>query len=342
MSHFNIDNPYEYCQCQTNLDIYQQQSLCDFCFQKKFLEDRQEAASKSYQEFNFEQSKFQEESNQINYIYNQQQPTQLQLSNQDLNPLLSFSNQLEIPQSAQFDQQNFLQEKVINPLNLDQCSNKQYEKEYNSQNNLNCFSTQFPDTQINLKSSYTSPYSSPSSKSSMSQKISSLSPQLSQKSNIQIQNLIGTFNNFNYQKNKDLKSSSSIKSNYQSVIKNNIRDFLTPIVRMKTGFVDYELLEKENLSSFQYHDFLKQHFCVAGRRSLKIRQQTFDSLFDCKQKTQLKEKKVLALIAIKTFQTQFIKLLIDKKSQLDEHKFKLQFDWINSINDTLITFLNSL
>ncbi|KAL4469157.1 hypothetical protein ABPG72_011505 [Tetrahymena utriculariae] len=323
MSYFNIEsfNQYESCQCYLNLDIDQQQIICDSCLKKQFQRDHEQLAPNCFQEYCFEQDKFQEESNQMHDTLNQQQRMQLQLSNQDLNPLYSFSNQLEIPQSAQFDQQNLLQEKLINNCNNYQLGNKQYEYKQISQNNLNCCSTQLTDTQINLKSSPTSLYSSPSSKSFISQKISSLSPQQSQ---------------------KNFKSSSSIKTNYQSVIKNNIRDFLTPIVRMKIGFVDYGLLEKERLSSFQYQDFLKQHFCIAGRRSLKIRQQIFDSLFDCKQKTQLKEKKVFALITLKAFQTQFMKLLVEKRSQLEEHQFKLQFDWINSINDTLITFLNSI
>ncbi|EAR99224.2 hypothetical protein TTHERM_01186260 (macronuclear) [Tetrahymena thermophila SB210] len=303
MSHFNIEsfNPYESCQCYANLDMDQPQKLCDYCLQKKHQEDYQFLAPKSYQEYCFEyNNRFQDESNQMHDMFNSQQHSQFQLSNQDVNPFHSCSNQLEMPLSTQFDQQNFIQDKAINPNQNDQFNIKQCEKEQNSQNNLNCFSTQFPDTQINLKSCPTSPYSSSSSsKIATSKQISSLSPQLSQ---------------------QNIKSSSQMKSNYQSVIKNNIRDFLTPIVRMKTGFVDYELLEKENLSSYQYQDFLKQHFCVAGRRSLKIRQSTFDSLFDCKEKTQLKEK----------------------KSQLEEHQFKLQFDWINNINDTLICFLNSI
>ncbi|KAL4499393.1 hypothetical protein ABPG73_008943 [Tetrahymena malaccensis] len=118
------------------------------------------------------------------------------------------------------------------------------------------------------------------------------------------QNKDNSYQKVNYCKNKKkyLEQSSKLSTKNQSSIKNNIRDFLTPIVRMKQGFVDFELLKKENLRPLKYQYFLIKNFCVHNGGSLKIRQSTIDSILDSTKNSQLIERKVFVLIFLKSLQ----------------------------------------
>ncbi|KAL4469636.1 hypothetical protein ABPG74_004889 [Tetrahymena malaccensis] len=329
----NFPNSYV---CSICLNYIKGQKICiEGCSQnQQFQLVNQNATSQSYQQYIKEnQNILLEECYQISDKYYQFNFKQLQSNDQDSYSQLSSSSYFE-------------------KLSIQQDINYNYQFALQSQNINYCLQNNFSDQNPNLNTQQNSPfqpiqrqlsssYSSFNLDNSSSSKILSPSPKIYHQNDADSNNNNQQTHHSKHQK-KDLNKSSMHKSYNQSIIKNNIRDFLTPIIRMKSQFVDFELLKKEKLTPFQYQNFLVTNFCAPNGRSFKIRQSNIDSIFDYRKQSQLIERKVFAITCLKSLQQQFVKLLIQKKSQMTENQLNQQFEWINNINDNIIYFLNSI
>ncbi|KAL4499368.1 hypothetical protein ABPG73_008918 [Tetrahymena malaccensis] len=303
----NFPNSYE---CSICLNQIKGQKICiEGCSQnQQFQLVNQNATSQSYQQYiKDNQNIFLEECYQTSDKYYQLNFKQLQSNDQDSYSQLSSSNYFE-------------------KLSIQLKSKPQYLVKF---------------TFLTYVSSIIFSYSSFNLDNSSSSKILSPSPKIYHQNDADSNNTNQQNHHRKHQK-KGLYKSSMHKSYNQSIIKNNIRDFLTPIIRMKSQFVDFELLKKEKLTPFQYQNFLVTNFCAPNGRSLKILQSNIDSIFDYRKQSQLIERKVFAITCLKSLQQQFVKLLIQKKSQMTENQLNQQFEWINNINDNIIYFLNSI
>ncbi|KAL4488883.1 hypothetical protein ABPG72_005670 [Tetrahymena utriculariae] len=314
----------------------QQNSNLNTCVQSEPFQTQQYTSTSPYyyQEQQIQYyTQYHEQPEQIYYKYTQQQQPQQQLNDQYYNHL--FNQQVAYP-NATFDEQNLFKQEAI-------CTKEEFENScHESDNAENQSITYSPNCPNPLRESNSSLTCSPSSITLKTEEIFPLSPKLSQRKKVSRKQVASNKIAVAGSSSQLAESSSSLEKTKQSISKNNIRNFLTPIVRMRSGFVDYQLLEKEKLTTLQYDAFLKQHFYVPGQTRLNIRQTIFDSLLDPQEKSQMKEKKVFSLIVIKKIQEQFLRLILDKKSTFNQQEFKQQFEWINGINETLTEFLNSI
>ncbi|EAR97223.1 hypothetical protein TTHERM_00483550 (macronuclear) [Tetrahymena thermophila SB210] len=319
-------------QYEMNYQQQQNNNLNNTCLQgESFQAQQQQYASTAtpyyYQEQQIQYyAQYHEQPEQIYYNYTQQQ----QPNDQCFNHLYHQSHQQVVYPNPTLEQQNFFKQEAIN-------TKEEFENScHESDNAENQSITYSPNSPNPLRESNSSLTCSPSSINLKTEEILPLSPKLPQRKNASKKSAA------NKLAAQVSESSQSLEKTKQSISKNNIRNFLTPIVRMRSGFVDYQLLEKEKLTTLQYDAFLKQHFYVPGQTRLNIRQTIFDSLLDPQEKSQMKEKKVFALTVIKKIQEQFLRLIIEKRSTFNQQEFKQQFEWINGINETLTEFLNSI
>ncbi|KAL4472843.1 hypothetical protein ABPG73_006906 [Tetrahymena malaccensis] len=320
---------------------YQQQQNCNLnaCVQGEPFQAQQYAQTAPYyyqeKQIQYYTQYHHEQPEQIYYKFAQQQQPQQQLNDQYYNNLYSQSHQQIAYPTANFDQQNFFKQEAINTK--EEFENSCHESDIAENQSI----TYSPNSPNPLRESNSSLTCSPSSINLKTEEILPLSPKQPKRKNASKKQIASKKSQASSSLSQISESSSTLEKTKQSISKNNIRNFLTPIVRMRSGFVDYQLLEKEKLTTLQYDAFLKQHFYVPGQTRLNIRQTIFDSLLDPQDKSQMKEKKVFALIVIKKIQEQFLRLILDKKSTFSQQEFKQQFEWINGINETLTEFLNS-